>query len=222
MTVYDEDDFLLISGIQHFSFCRRQWALIHIEQQWHENLKTVEGEIVHERCHDDKFTEKRKDFLWTRGMRVASTSLGATGQCDVVEFQKAEQGATLAHHKGLWQVRPIEYKRGKTKSIDADRLQLCCQAMCLEEMLCCEITEGYLYYATTHMREKVPLSEALREKVRSIFAEMHTYYQRCYTPKVKLQAGCKSCSLAEICVPLLCKDVSVDSYYAKNLRAEEI
>ena len=110
--MYNEDDFLMISGIQHFAFCRRQWALIHLECQWQENLRTVEGEIIHERCHDESFTEKRGDLLISRGMRIFSAEIGAVGQCDVVEFLQSDEGAHLYGRDGLWQVTPIEYKRG--------------------------------------------------------------------------------------------------------------
>ena len=139
-----------ISGIQHFIFCRRQWALIYIEQQWNDNVRTIEGEIVHEKCHDEKLVEKRKDLLISRGMRIFSRKLKVSGQCDVVEFKQSEKGATLFGHKGLWQPCPIEYKRGKPKEDVSDILQLCAQAICLEEMLCCDISEGYLYYDEIH------------------------------------------------------------------------
>lgn len=217
MTEYNEEDYLMISGIQHFCFCRRQWALIHVEQQWQENLKTTEGKIVHKRCHDDDFFEKRNDLLITRGLRVASRTLGVSGQCDVVEFTAVEKGISLSGRRGYWQACPVEYKRGHSKSIDADRLQLCCQAMCLEEMLGGVISEGFLYYAEVHRRESVLLTIELREKVRTMLCEMHDYYRRGYTPKVKPHRGCNSCSLNEICLPVLCPNLSVKKYLDDNL-----
>lgn len=220
MKEYKEEEFLLLSGIQHFCFCRRQWALIHIEQQWRENLKTTEGNIVHEHCHDEKFNEKRNDLLITRGLRVFSKKLGISGQCDVVEFTKATEGAFLAKYGGFWSVCPIEYKRGKAKIIDADRLQLCCQAMCLEEMLACSIEYGYLYYHETHRRERIDFTTTLRESAETMLKEMHQYYSRGYTPKVKVKVGCKSCSLAEVCVPAICKNISVSSYYDRFISEE--
>ena len=120
---YCEDEFLQLSGIQHFCFCRRQWALIHIENQWQENVRTIEGNIIHERCHDDGFIEKRGNLLITRSLSIFSRRLGVSGQCDVVEFSKTENGCTLYGREGLWHPYPIEYKRGKSKLIDADRLQ---------------------------------------------------------------------------------------------------
>lgn len=220
--VYAEDDFLMISGIQHFCFCRRQWALIHVEQQWRENVKTIEGKIVHKNCHDKDFYEKRKDKLITRSLRIFSRELGVTGQCDVVEFMQKSEGALLQGHFGLWQPYPIEYKRGKSKSIDADRLQLCCQAMCLEEMLSFPIKVGAIFYAETHRREEIILSEILRNKVMDMLLEMHNYMKRGYTPKTKPKVGCKACSLNTVCVPSLCGHSSVNNYYAHYLNGEEV
>ena len=140
--MYEPDDCLMISGLQHFRFCRRQWALIHIEQQWAENLRTVEGELMHERAHDEGLRESRGDTIITRSLRVYSLTLGLSGQCDVVEFRRSTQGVPLAGHDGLWLPYPVEYKRGKPKDDGCDELQLCAQAMCLEEMLCCTIDSG--------------------------------------------------------------------------------
>jgi len=211
--IYQDQDYLMISGIQHFSFCRRQWALIHVECQWKENLCTVEGKIVHERCHDEKFAEKRRDLLICRGMRVFSSRMGVTGQCDVVEFLQGESGATLLGREGLWQPCPVEYKRGKPKKDDSDILQLCAQAMCLEEMLCCEIPEAHLFYDEIHRREKIVLTPQMRRDVQSMFDEMHGYYERGYTPKVKTGKRCNSCSLKDLCLPKLLRKPSVESYY---------
>lgn len=213
MKEYQEEDYLMISGIQHFSFCRRQWALIHVEWQWQENLRTTEGKIVHERCHDEKFTEKRRDFLVCRGMRVFSSRMGVTGQCDVVEFLQGESGAVLLGRDGLWQPCPVEYKRGKPKQDESDILQLCAQAMCLEEMLCCDIPDAYLFYDEIHRREKVVLTSQLRQKVEDVFTEMHGYYERGYTPKAKQGKKCNSCSMKELCLPKLAKKRTVESYY---------
>ena len=217
---YNEEDFLQLSGIQHFCFCRRQWALIHIEQQWQENLRTVEGNIVHERCHDDGLVEKRGELLVTRGLRVFSRELGVSGQCDVVEFKANADGCRLRGYEGTWLPYPIEYKRGKSKLIDADRLQLCGQAMCLEEMLRVSIKQGALFYDETHRRERVEFDAELREKVRSMLAEMHMYYAKAYTPRTKPKSGCNACSLKEICLPVLCKKNDVAGYYESFLGEE--
>ena len=144
--IYQDEDFLQLSGLQHFKFCRRQWALIHVEKQWAENYHTTDGAIMHENAHDGSFTESRGDLVITRDMRVFSRTLGVSGACDVLEFRRGETGIPLKGREGLWQPYPVEYKRGKPKEGTEDTLQLCGQAMCLEEMLCCEIPCGALYY----------------------------------------------------------------------------
>lgn len=219
---YREEDYLLLSGIQHYCFCRRQWALIHIEQQWQENLKTIEGSIVHERCHNETFFEKRGDMLVTRGMRIFSRTLGVVGQCDVVEFYKSDDGSPLYGHRGYWLPYPVEYKRGKSKIIDADRLQLCGQAMCLEQMFCVSIAKGAIYYHETNRREEIVFTDELRNYVSTTLAEMHDCYMRGYTPVVKPKAGCKSCSLQEVCLPIICKNTSVEGYYNRFLSEEKV
>lgn len=222
MMEYKEEDFLLLSGIQHFVFCKRQWALIHIEQQWQENLRTIEGEILHEKTHDETVKEKRKDLIISRGMNIFSRTMGITGTCDVVELHHNIHGVSIFGRDGTYQAVPVEYKRGKPKENEADVLQLCAQAMCLEEMLVCEIPEGFLFYGEIKRRVKVLLTEELRERVKLMVKEMHELYDRRYTPKVKVSKSCKACSLAEICMPKLCKNPSVSQYIKRNiLEAEE-
>ena len=123
----DPDSYLPMSGIQHFCFCRRQWALIHLEQQWAENLRTAEGHLLHERCHDKTLHEKRGGLLTVRGWRVVSHRLQLSGVCDVVEFRADPAGVPLQDYPGLWLPLPVEYKHGSPKANDADRLQLCAQ-----------------------------------------------------------------------------------------------
>ena len=206
------DSDLLISGLQHFSFCRRQWALIHIESQWAENYLTVDGKLRHDNADDPYFTEKRGDLLISRAVPVRSDKYGIVGKCDVVEFRRDDSGVRISGRDGLWLPTPIEYKRGHSKEIDADRLQLCAEAICLEEMLCAEIRTAYLYYMETKRREEVALDAALREEVVSMLTEMRALYDRGYTPKVKPTAKCRSCSLADICLPKLGKCGSVKDY----------
>ncbi len=214
---YKEEDFLQISGLQHFQFCRRQWALIHLEQLWAENLRTVEGEILHERAHDAFQRERRGELLITRDMRVFSASLGISGACDVVEFTRSETGVPLPGEEGRYRPYPIEYKRGSPRSDNANHLQLCAQAMCLEEMLCCDIPEGALYYGEIRRREKVPFTEPLRQEVKTALEEMHRLYQRRYTPKVKPSKSCNACSLKELCLPKLMKKKTVEKYLRDHL-----
>lgn len=217
---YPEDKYLMISGIQHFKFCRRQWALIHIEQQWAENVHTVTGELMHKKAHDPYLTEKRKDTIITRALPVSSGTLGVNGECDIVEFHKVEDGIRLHGHRGLYCVYPVEYKKGKPKETDEDHLQLAAQAMCLEEMFSTDIPEGAIFYGETRRREIVPISAQLRKEVADILEEMHQYYERGYTPKVKYQKACSACSLKEICLPELGRNVSVKTYIEQALKEE--
>lgn len=221
MNTYAEDDYLQLSGIQHFCFCRRQWALIHIEQQWAENLRTVEGNIMHERAHDGELTEKRGDVLITRALPVFSRSLGVNGICDVVEFHQTPNGVSLTGWDGLYQPVPVEYKKGKPKEHQADELQICAQAMCLEEMLLCGIPFGYLYYGEPRRRTKVDFTPELRETVQKMAEEMHRYYARGHTPKSKPGKHCKACSLADLCLPKLCQNRSAKAYIERHLTEGE-
>ncbi len=216
-----EEEYLALSGIQHFAFCRRQWALIHIEQQWAENLRTVEGDLLHQRAHDEQQTERRGDTLIVRGLRVVSHRLQVQGVCDVVEFHRDPGGVSLSGREGTWLPYPVEYKRGKPKPFDADELQLCAQAMCLEEMLLCAIPEGSLFYGEPRRRTKVPLDDALRARVESILAEMRDLYARGHTPKAKPGKGCASCSLKDLCLPRLAKVPSPAAYLRAHLPEEE-
>ena len=215
--MYHEEDFLAISGLQHFAFCRRQWALIHIEQQWQENLRTVEGHILHENAHDAFFTEKRGTVLISRGMAVQSRTLGVNGVCDVVELHASPDGVPIFGREGKWLPIPVEYKRGSPKETDADRLQLCCQAMCLEEMLCCSIPEGALFYGEPRRRTVVLFTPELRETVRRDSDEMHQLYHRGHTPKAKPSKSCNACSLKELCLPQLVRRESVQTYLRRAM-----
>ena len=215
--VYKEEEYLQLSGLQHFSFCRRQWALIHIEQQWAENVRTMDGRILHEKAHDGSQREKRGDMLITRDMSIHSAALGISGSCDVVEFRRGSSGVSLPGYDGLWMPYPVEYKRGSPKVSDADRLQLCAQAMCLEEMLCCDIPEGALFYGETRRRELIFLDETLRTQVRSMLSEMHDLYRRSHTPSVRPTKSCNACSLRDLCLPKLSKKRSVTEYLRKSM-----
>lgn len=218
---YSEEDYLFISGIQHFKFCRRQWALIHVEQQWEENVHTVIGELMHKKAHDPYLTEKRKDTIIVRALPVVSKEMGITGECDVVEFRRCEDGVRLHGHRGLYSIYPVEYKKGKPKTDEKDQLQLAAQAMCLEEMFSTKVKEGALFYGETKRREIIHITDELRLEVRDMFQEMHHYFSRHYTPKVKTSKSCSSCSLKEICLPKLSKTVSVGTYVKRMLQKED-
>jgi CRISPR-associated exonuclease Cas4 len=213
---YTQDDLLPLSGIQHFLFCRRQWALIHVEQQWKENALTAEGRIMHKRADDPFFTETRNGIVTARSVPVASYRLGLSGVCDVVEFISSSDGVRLLNRNGLYLPTPIEYKRGKEKHDHSDETQLCAQAMCLEEMLSTPIPQGYLYYGETRHRVEIEFTPELRTLVQDMSAEMHNYFSRGYTPKVKTHKGCRSCSLADVCLPVLQGKVIAASRYIKQ------
>jgi len=213
---YTSDDLLPLSGIQHFVFCRRQWALIHVERQWQENVLTVEGKLLHKHADDPYFTETRNGVITTRSVPIASYRLGLAGVCDVVEFTKSPDGVQLPGRDGLYLPAPVEYKRGREKRDPCDEVQLCAQAICLEEMLVVTIPEGYLYYGETRHRVAVELTAELRELVRGMSEEMHAYFQRGYTPRVKTSKACRSCSLADVCLPELQEKVIAASKYIRQ------
>ncbi|MGN0584268.1 MAG: CRISPR-associated protein Cas4 [Ruminococcus sp.] len=220
--MYSEDEYLLLSGIQHFMFCRRQWALIHIEQQWEENFRTADGRIMHRNVHDSSFHEKRGDTIITRAMAVSSAGLGISGECDAVEFKKCKDGISIFGFEGKYSVVPVEYKRGEPKEDESDIMQLTAQKMCLEEMLCCEIPFGYMYYGETKHRMKVVFDEALCQRTENTLAEMHRLYSRRHTPKVRRTKACNACSLKNICLPVICGKLTASEYVRKTLGLEEM
>lgn len=194
--------------------------MIHVEQQWAENVHTVVGELMHKKAHDPYLVEKRKDLLVARSLPIASRKMGISGECDVVEFHRCEDGVKLHGHRGNFSVYPIEYKKGKPKLTEEDRLQLVAQAMCLEEMFSTDIPEGALFYGETRRREVVEVTEELRQEVRKMFREMHQYFERKYTPKVKYSKSCTACSLKDICLPKLGKSGSVKDYIHQMLKED--
>ena len=215
---YKEEDYLQLSGIQHVAFCRRQWALTHIENQWNENLRTVQGRILHSSVHDSKSFEKRGSLLISRGMPVSSRTLGISGICDVVEFRESKDGVKLHNRNGTWLPVPVEYKKGKPKDNDSDNLQLCCQAMCIEEMLLCPTIENaFLYYGEPVKRVAVSLDNELRDKCKKMIEEMHTLFEKRYTPIVKMSKSCNACSLKDICLPKIMKTKKASEYIKMRL-----
>ena len=218
---YSEDDYLMISGIQHFKFCRRQWALIHIEQQWAENVHTVTGVLMHKKVHDPTLREKRKAVIIARALPVSSRELGISGECDLVEFHKCEDGIKLHGHRGLYSIYPVEYKKGKPKLSEEDKLQLAAQAMCLEEMFSAQVPEGAIFYGETRRREAVELTEQLRSEVNNMFPEMQEYYARKYTTKVKYSQTCTACTPKNTRLPRPGKSSSVNPYIDEMPKREE-
>lgn len=173
---------------------------------------------MHNRAHNEGLREHRGNLLLVRGLPVFSYSLGISGQCDVVEFHKTAEGVPLSGEDGLWLPYPVEYKHGKPKQNDADKMQLCAQAMCLEEMLCCDIAEGALFYGETKHRLTASFTPELRAAVKDALTEMHGLYNRGYTPKVKPNKACNSCSLKDLCLPRLQRSGKVANYLKQALK----
>lgn len=214
-----EEEFLMLSGIQHFYFCQRQWALIHIERQWEENVRTIEGKQIHDRVDDPFIIETRGDIVIARAVPIISNKLGLYGVADVVEFIKDEvSGITLSERKGLWKPIPVEYKRGKPKIDIRDEVQLCAQAICLEEMLNVSIEKGYLFYNTIKRRNEVIFNKTLRKSVHDLSDAMHMLFNASATPKAKWGKQCPLCSMEEICKPkITSKNKQVKEYIKKGI-----
>jgi CRISPR-associated exonuclease Cas4 len=180
------DDALPLSGLQHLAFCPRQWALIHLEQAWAENRLTAEGRLLHEKA-DLPGQSRRHDLRTVRGLELTSRRLGLAGRADVVEFRP--------------EPFPVEYKRGKRKPADCDLVQLCAQALCLEEMLNCAVERGAIFYGEPRRRLEVEFSSQLRARTETLAVEMQRLYQSCETPPARPGSHCQNCSLVNICLP---------------------
>jgi CRISPR-associated exonuclease Cas4 len=206
---YSEDDLIQLSALQHFMFCERQCALIHIEQLWSENLFTAEGRVMHDKV-DTANKESRGKIRIEYGVPLRSLRLGLIGKADVVEFHKIDDGE--------WLPFPVEYKRGKPKMDDCDKVQLCAQAICLEEMLNVEIPEGALFYGQTRRREDVGFDKALRMETEETARRVHELIESGITPKAEYSKKCDKCSLVELCLPKASKKAS--NYLAKAMEEE--
>lgn len=216
--MYSENDLLPLSGLQHMAFCERQWALIHIEQQWEENRLTAEGRDLHEHVHDAG-AESRKTLVVVRGLPLHSFRLGISGQADAVEFRLSEAGVALEGRAGRWLPSPVEYKRGKPKKTICDLVQVCAQGLCLEEMFGIAIPGGALFYATPRRRQEVAFTVELRSQTERLCARMQDLYSRRETPPPVYTRGCESCSLKNICLPrTLASPRDVRAYLAGAIR----
>lgn len=203
---YAEDDLLPISALQHLIFCPRQCALIHIEGAWLENRLTAEGRILHDKTHERE-SESRGDIHIARGLRIHSLRLGLVGMADVVEFHRVRADGVVLHGvDGLWKPFPVEYKRGKPKSDDSDKIQLCAQAICLEEMLNTSIPSGSLFYGTTRRRQDVAFTPQIRIATEDAALRLHALFDLGITPAAKREVKCENCSLLNLCMPDLVGD----------------
>lgn len=202
------DDFVFLSALNHYLYCPRRCALIHIEQLWDENLFTTEGRIMHDKV-DTANRESRGNIRIECGVPIRSLKLGLIGKADVVEFHK---------HGDKWIPFPVEYKRGKPKMDDCDKVQLCAQAICLEEMLNVEINNGDLFYGRTRRREDVVFDRKLRMETEDAAEKVHALIESRSTPKPEYSKKCKKCSLYEQCMPKVSRKAS--SYLMKAVEGE--
>jgi CRISPR-associated exonuclease Cas4 len=206
----EEQKLVNISALQHFAFCQRQCALIHLEQVWQENYLTAHGRQLHERV-DSGEPETRKSVRFERGVVVTAPFLGLTGKLDLLEYHKANN-----------QFIPIEYKRGKPKTNDIDKVQLCAQAMCIEEMLNVEVTQGALWYWQTRKRIEIEFGTSLRSQTKDLIAQVQQLFRNGRTPAPTTGKHCKACSLIEICQPSLTEHDASNRYIEMlfNMEAE--
>jgi len=207
--MYTEDELIQLSALQHLVFCERQCALIHIEQLWTENLFTAEGRIMHDKV-DTANCESRGNVRIEYSVPIRSLRLGLIGKADVVEFHRKDDG--------MWMPFPVEYKRGKPKIDDCDKVQLCAQAICLEEMLNVQVKSGALFYGRTRRREDVFFDERLRMETEDAARKVHALIESGITPKAEYSKKCKKCSLYEQCMPKISSKVS--NYLMKAVEAE--
>ena len=214
--MYKDDDLIAISAIQHYVFCKRRVALVHIEQLWQENLATAEGHIMHERAHENIF-ESRGDVRFRTALMLRSLSLGVTGVADVVEFHRVEScGVTLDGVSGLWKPFPVEYKRGTMHHEEAYEVQLCAQALCLEEMLGTTIESGAIYWGESRRRQEIEFRQELREYTLKVVDELKNFLAVGITPAPRYEKKCRGCSLFDLCMPKEFEKKACTSQYWKE------
>ena len=204
---FTEDDLLPLSGLQHLAFCERQCALIHIEQAWAENLFTAEGRVMHERVHEAD-RESRGGIRVEYSMSLRSLRLGLIAKADVVEFHRNREPSGPK-----WRPFPVEYKRGRPKKDNVDKVQLCAQALCLEEMLDVEVPSGALFYSKTRHRQDMDFDANLRSETEDTARRFHVLVESGKTPKPVYGKKCANCSMKHLCLPKTVeKDKSIESY----------
>jgi len=208
----NEEDLIPISALQHALFCKRQYALIHIERLWEENRFTAEGKVLHERV-DDVHHDSRRDCREEFGLAVRSMNYGLVGKCDLVEFEKNSDGTYK-------KISPVEFKRGRKKADDFDLVQLCAQALCLEEMFEVEIGAGQIYYLQEHRRSLAPLDGELRKKTKKVIDVIEDIRAAGTTPAAEYEKGkCDRCSLIELCMPrIMMRRSSVNRYIRDSIK----
>ncbi len=197
-----ESQTIMLSALQHYAYCPRQFALIHVEQVWAENRFTAEGNILHERV-DSGAAEQRKGTRYERGVMLKSQRYQLTGKMDLLEIEQSDPAKYL----------PVEYKRGKPKIEDWDRIQVCAQALCIEEMRDTHVTEGAIWYWEVRRRENIKIDNVLRSSTIAAIEGSHAILASGKTPpptdKIK---RCRACSLVDLCEPKVFKRDHSNAY----------
>lgn len=218
---YSEDEMLMLSGIQHYMYCARQWALIHVEQVWEDNRLTAEGSLLHNTVDNPFYRTKNDGKITLRGVRLASETLGLYGIADAIELLPTDDmtnSITHAKYPGRWLPYIIEYKHGSPKYDEVDEVQLAAQVICMEEMYNLHITEAALFYFETRRRERIAISSQLREQTYILADDMHRIFQTGEMPKPPQQLKkCHNCSLRDLCLPQLQRCTSASTYLKNNL-----
>lgn len=215
---YRDEELIALSALQHLLFCERQAALIHVERQWADNGLTVEGTQLHERVDKQKGVARAAGGIRVaRAMPLRCVRLGLVGRADVVELHPADDGVAMHGHPGKWRLRPVEYKRGRPKRNRCDEVQLCAQALCLEEMFETSIASGVLFYGQTRRRVDVALDDGLRAETERAAARMHALVDGGITPPSELGPKCQRCSLAAVCMPSLPRGKAASAYVEREL-----
>jgi CRISPR-associated exonuclease Cas4 len=202
---FTESELLPISWLADIEFCERRAALHLLEMAWEDHIHTVGGSIMHEHVHADQLSEKRGDTIIVRGLWIRSLRHGLAGKADVVELHRVDDndvtGATISGHRGFWRVFPIEYKPGRLQHQMSFQIQLCAQAICLEEMLCCNVPAGAIFYGKPHRRLDIVFDRELRRQTAEAASRLHKLTAAGVTPRAEYTKRCKSCSLVELCLP---------------------
>ena len=218
MNAKNPDEYLMLSGIQHYFFCKRQWALTHIEQDWKENALTAEGNIIHEKVDQPYLKERRGSKFYSRAMPVISHRLKVVGKLDMVEFHRDDKGIILEKEEGLWKPLIVEYKRGKPKFYNYDEMQLTAEVIALEETLNTNIDKAYFYYASIRRRVEIIITDKMRENVSLASKDMMDHFINGSTFKAESYKNCSKCSLVDYCLPRLTKKKkNIDNYLERLL-----
>jgi len=202
--IYSEDDLIPLSYLSQYFYCRRRAGLLFLEEQWKDNVHTAEGTILHEKVHSGEH-EKRRELVIMRGIPVRSLKLGLFGVADSVELYATGEGYTIPWLDGKWSIHPVEYKHGESRDELEYEVQICAQAVCLEEMINCKIDSGFIYYGADRRRKHVIFDSNLRALVTEGALQLHKMLEAKITPIVRKSRKCRECSMVDCCLPDLPK-----------------